>query len=351
MVEISILDSVTYRCDLDRIIKIFKDIDFLQDKAFFITGCNGLICSSVVDILIGLNRLYSLNLKLYLATRNKEKTKARFKTEDDAIIFFDYDANKPFDLDKKIDFYIHGASNATPNLFVSNPVETMMSNIFGLKEILDKAKVNGGRVLFVSSSEIYGKLQSKEPILECEQGFIELLDSHSSYGSSKRASETLCESYRQEYNVDYVIVRPGHIYGPTASQNDLRVSSKLMYDVVNGKDIVLKSKGEQIRSYCYCLDAASAILFALFYGVIGNAYNISNPNSIISIADMAKEFAKSANVEVKFDIPTESEKKAFNPMLNSSLNSDKLLNLGWNPVFSREEGFYHSVKIIKELME
>ena len=344
----NILESKLYLSDLQKAAVL--DFSELKNKNIFVTGCNGLICSSIVDMLLIANKNNSLNLNIYLATRNIEKTKRRFEQfENQSIFYVEYDATKPLSFDEKIDFFIHGASPASPDLFVNNPVDTMLSNFLGLKEILDKAVKCNARTLYVSSSEVYGKVQTSEPILEDACGPIDVLNSRSSYGQSKRAAETLCASYKTQYNADIVIVRPGHIYGPTASRTDNRVSSSFMYDAFDGKDLVLKSKGEQLRSYTYCVDCASAILYVLLKGESGQAYNISNPNSICSIADMAQSFAKYSGVKLRFELPADEEKKAFNPMNNSSLNSLKLEALGWKPCFSKDEGFEHSINILKEL--
>ncbi|MCR4734994.1 MAG: NAD-dependent epimerase/dehydratase family protein [Treponema sp.] len=345
----SLSNSKLYCSDINNILDNYSFFKNLQNKSLFITGCNGLICSAVVDMLLLAEKKYSLNLKIYLATRNIEKTKNRFGIEDNSFVkCIPYDANKPLIFDETVDFYIHGASPASPELFVKNPVDTMLSNILGLKEILDKAK-NNARVLYVSSSEVYGKIQTAEPIPEDACGPIDILNPRSSYGQSKRAAETLCASYKAQFNSDVVIVRPGHIYGPTASRSDNRVSSSFMYDAFDGKDLVLKSKGEQLRSYTNCIDCASAILTVLLKGESGQAYNISNPDSICSIADMAKSFAKYSGVNLRFELPAEEEKKAFNPMNNSSLNSKKLEALGWKPCLTKDEGFEHSIKILKEI--
>lgn len=350
MFEKNLLKSNIYINDIHNVLSQYKDFNKFKNKSFFITGCNGLICSSIVDLLIELNQTEKLNISLYLATRNIEKTKNRFiKYNNNSIHFIEYDANEPLKFDKQVDYYIHGASPASPDLFVSNPVDTIMSNIFGLKEILESSRNYKSRTLYISSSEIYGKVETSEPITETACGPIEILNPRTSYGQSKRAAENLCVSYISQYNSDVVIVRPGHIYGPTASIMDKRVSSLFMYNALNGLDIILKSKGESIRSYTYCLDCASAILMVLLYGNTGEAYNISNPNSICSIKDMAQYFADTANVKLKFEIPDADEKKAFNPMNNSSLNSSKLESLGWKPTFEKKEGFEHSIKILKEL--
>jgi nucleoside-diphosphate-sugar epimerase len=119
--------------------------------------------------------------------------------------------------------------------------------------------------------------------------------------------------------------------------------------VAYGEDITMKSDGKQIRSYCYCLDCASAILKVLLKGEKTHAYNISNPDSIISIHSMAEILASTAGVVLKMELPTDEEKKGFNPMSNSSLDSTELLSLGWKGLFDANRGFSHTVKILREI--
>lgn len=348
----NVLDSSLYLDDLkkctDSLISFSKD---LYGKTFLITGCNGLICSPVVDLLVSMNVECNLHIKVLLATRNIAATKNRFMlSKYGFVIPVCYDATKHFDIDEKVDFIIHGASNAFPKAIGEQPVETLQANLFGTEELIKLAKKNNARFLYISSSEVYGFLDGQmEPIKENQYGFVDILNPRSSYSIGKRAAESLCASYRAEYDSDFVVVRPGHIYGPTASVNDNRVSSQFMFDSASGKNLVLKSKGEQIRSYCYCLDCARAILTVMLIGKSGEAYNISNSSSICSIKEMASFFAKAANVEVVYDLPTESERLNFNPMLNSSLDSSRLESLGFSPLFSIEDGFFHSVNITKEI--
>ena len=112
----------------------------------------------------------------------------------------------------------------------------------------------------------------------------------------------------------------------------------------------MKSDGRQIRSYCYCLDCASAILKVLIDGKNCSAYNISNPAAIVTIREMAQILAGSGNVALKMELPSEAEKQAFNPMSNSSLNSDSLQRLGWKGLFDAERGFSHTVSILRDAL-
>lgn len=348
----TILDSPVYNSDIDKVVKFLTKVKFPCGIRILVTGSTGLICSAVIDLLAELSIKRNLDWTIYVAARNLKKAQARFAKYDNnnIISYFEYDLSKQHSFPKGIDYFIHGAGNAYPALYSQEPVETLVTNLYGLEQILHYSIENKTRVLYISSSEVYGLLQNIAPIKETEYGYIDILNPRSSYSMGKRAAETLCSSYISEYDSDCVIVRPGHIYGPTASKQDNRVSSAFMYSAAQGQNLVLKSKGEQMRSYCYCLDCASAIVYSLFMGKTGEAYNISNRESLCTIKEMAEHFAEAGNVKVEYDLPSEKEKRAFNPMMNSSLNSEKIEALGWNAVFTKEEGFCHSVLICKDLI-
>lgn len=349
----SILNSKTYINDLRYTITRTDIFDCFKDKSIFITGGTGLIGSGVVDLLLMANSMRNLNIRILLAVRNVGKAKSRFLDFPDSnvlsnISYIQYDATKKNNLDFKANYIIHAASNAHPKAFVDRPVDTMISNIDGLKELLDYSRSNNvENVLYVSSSEIYGRNNMMTPFKEDEYGYIDILNPRNAYASSKRASETLCSSYYKQYGVKSTIVRPGHIYGPTAAKNDSRVGSSFAYCAAEGKDIVLKSDGRQLRSYCYVLDCATAILTVLLSGTSAAAYNISNFNSIISIKKLAEMYAEAGNVNLVYDLPTESEKTAFNPMDNSSLDSQKIEELGWRGIFDARTGTSHTVLILR----
>lgn len=337
----NILQSKLYQRDIKKSFTNVLKIEELKNSRILITGATGLVCSAVVDLLVNSD----LNITVYAACRSEKKVVERFEGK---VKFLLYDATKPIKFDVYVDYIIHGASNASPNLYVNEPVETMQANINGIQNLLEYAhKKSVKKVIYVSSSEVYGRKESLEPFEEDQYGFIDLLNPRSSYSIAKRAAETMCISYHAEYGVPFNVVRLGHIYGPSASRSDKRVSSDFAYKVAEGENLVMKSEGKQIRSYCYSLDCASAILSVLTSGVNGEAYNISNKDSIINIREMAEYLAEAGGVELIFDIPTISEVSAFNPMDNSSLDSTKLESLGWKGIYSAQDGLEHTVKILQ----
>ncbi len=347
-------ESQNWLNDIDEILAAYPDFRSLSGKSVLVTGASGLICSAVCDILLRMSETLPEPVTVIAAGRSEEKMRARFSRYADQPYFryLAYDANDTvFAPDLKADFLIHGASNAYPARVIREPVETMLSNFTGMYALLSYARSAGTqRVLYISSSEVYGKKEGNHPYKENEYGYVDLLSPRSSYAVGKRAAETLCASFYDEYGVDAVIIRPGHIYGPTASKADNRVSSAWPYAVARGEDLVMKSDGSQLRSYCHCLDTASAILTALLTGETMHPYNISDPACVISIRDMGELLAKAGGVRLIREEPTELEKKAFNPMSNSSLDGTHLSALGWKALFTPERGFAHTIAVLKELM-
>ncbi len=343
------LQNATYAGDISLAAKQLP-IERLAGKSVLVTGASGLIGSCIVDMLLWCNKNRNADITVYAAGRNGRALQDRFDiAQTDGIFAVQYDATKPIHFDFCADFIIHCASNASPDKYVSEPVDTMMSNIFGMYNILEYAKtVHCQNTVYVSSSEVYGQIASGDPLLETAYGFSDILSVRSSYTSSKRATETLCVGFSKQYDTPVCIVRPGHIYGPTATASDNRVSSAFARDAADGRDLEMKSAGSQIRSYCYCVDCAAAILYVMLRGECGEAYNISNKHSIITIKQMAELLAQAGGVSLHRTVADEEMKKQFNPMDNSSLNSDRLEALGWRGCFNAKDGLYHTVQILRE---
>lgn len=350
----SIYDSKLWIEDLDRVIETLPELSLFNQKKVMITGISGMVCSAVADIFIRYNEAHDGEISIFAAGRSEQKIQSRFAefVNRPYFRFVEYNANREyFDFPVAMDYIIHGASNSSPNMIVKEPVETMTSNIVGLLALLNYADRRGKpKVLYVSSSEVYGKKHGNQPFSEDQYGFVDLLNPRNSYSVAKRAAETLCVSYTDEYGVETVIVRPGHIYGPTASELDRHVSSIWSYAAARAETIVMKSDGSQLRSYCYCADAASAFIKVLINGKNKCAYNISNLVSNISIKQMAEILSKKSGAELRVVIPYDTEKKEFNPMTNSSLEGTSLKQLGWKGCFDPETGFSHTVEIIKEII-
>jgi len=322
---------------------------YFLNKRVFITGASGLIGSAIADTLLAANKLLDSNFSIYLGGRNKDAMEKRYYNyakESVDYTFVSYEAAEELSLDADIDYIIHCASNAHPDKFAEEPVETLMAAIIGTNNVLKFAKEHSAAVLYVSSSEVYGKKEVAEPYGEEEYLYIDILNPRACYPSSKRACETLCASYLKEYDVDVKVVRPGHIYGPCITASDSRANAQFARDVKEHKDIIMKSAGNQLRSYCYVLDCVSAMLSVLLVGKNGDAYNISNSDAIVTIRELAEMHAKLSGQRVVIEDPSSLEKTGYNLMTCSALNSDKLEGLGWRGLYNLERGVRRTLDLI-----
>ncbi|MBR0168990.1 MAG: NAD-dependent epimerase/dehydratase family protein [Synergistaceae bacterium] len=338
--------------DIDAVISSLPELNTLSGKSVLITGAGGLICSTVADVLIRWNESHNSrdHIRVIAAGRNRAKITGRFGefSERDYFTFTEYDAERAEFTGLTADYVIHGAGNAHPSAMSAEPVETMLANLNGINAILKSSGHNVKRVLYISSSEVYGKRAENNtaPFTENDYGYVDILNPRSCYPIAKRAAETLCACYASEYGVDSVIVRPGHVYGASASENDSRVSSAFAYLAARRENIIMKSDGLQLRSWCYSPDCAGAILKVLLSGENSNAYNI--PGEIMTIREMSETLARFGGVKVIREGASENEQKSFNPMNNSSVDGAKLEALGWKNIFDAQTGLSHTVEILRE---
>lgn len=333
--------SESYWEEVHLVVSCIPDIAKLFGKSVLITGATGMICSAVTELLFWLNKESNANIHIILAGRSRERTQQRFYCfkEGKDYLFLEYDATKGNGVDISPDYIIHGASPADPASFIKQPVETMFANLIGLKSLLDTTRENARtRLLYISSSEVYGKKEENRPYHESDYGYVDILNPRACYPSSKRAAETMCAAYHEEYGVDFVVVRPCHVYGPSITATDSRASAQFTRKAKLCEDIVMKSSGKQLRSYCYTLDCASAILTVLLKGCCGEAYNISKSQSTITICELAECIAKTAGVNVIFEQACNQENRSYNMMDYSSLVSSKLEKLGWCGYYDLEKG-------------
>lgn len=326
------------------------DLETIKNKSFLVTGANGLICSYFIDLLIYLNENKNANIKIYALARKLEKTQKRYEycKDKDYLKFVIQDVCEPLELNG-IDYILHGASNATPNLYVEDPVGTMNSNYIGMLNALNCAVKNNSKVVYISSSEIYGEpYGEKDMFTEDMSGYFDILSVRSSYPSSKRAAETLCVSFKEQYGIDVCMVRPAHIYGPTITPSDKRAVADFIHNVLDDKDICMNSDGSAVRSYCYVGDAVVGIFKVFTNGESGAAYNISNNEDIISIKELATLIAELNNRKVIINLNNQN-KKQVSKVKHIMIDNKKLRDLGWENKIDIKEGITKTVNILKEM--
>ena len=349
-----LLNNKLYLDDIKKLCDEKLDFEKLKNSSILITGAGGLIGSFVVDVLMYLNKYKNLNCQVY-AMGYSDKGKERFDEYLDNPIFnyIRHDVNNELRFKHHVDYIVHLASNTHPILYATHPISTITTNVIGTKNLLDYAANCGcKRFVFASSNEIYGENRGDVELFDEEYcGYINSNTLRAGYSESKRCGESLCQAYIEEKNLDAVIARFTRTYGPTLLKDDSKALSQFLNRALNNEDIILKSDGKQYYSYTYVYDAAYGLFTVLLNGVCGEAYNISNASSDITLRDLANIVASYVGRKVIFEMPSETEKKGFSKVTKARLDNAKIQKIGYIPKYNIKDGIERTIDILKKINE
>lgn len=324
--------------DIREFAQSFKLQEDLVGARFLITGATGLIGSTLVHCLLALNK----GIEITCPVRSLNKAKAIFREEADKIQLIECDlmeylsSLKP---DDRFQYIVHCASPTAGSYMTEHPVETFELAVESTRMLLDysrKADMKG--MVYVSSLEYYGQNDNDNVITEDFQGYVDAASARSSYPMGKRAAEYLCTAYALEYGVPAKIARLTQTFGAGVAPDDNRVFAQFARSVMAGTDIVLHTTGESAKPYCYTTDCISAILYILLKGQKGEAYNVANDKTYISIRDMAEFLRGSFNHNIKVVVESHPE-MGYAPVTKLHLSAEKLKALGWEPKYDLKEMF------------
>lgn len=335
-------------------LRSISSLEFLRGKTLLISGASGMLGSLLTDAIMLWNKDKPSQEKCHIIglVRNREKAEVRFAPWLDIKEFncFQHDICEPLpELDRVPDYWIHAASTTHPVAYSTEPVNTIMSNVLGTKNMLDKVSELGGRFLMLSSVEVYGEDRGDaERFTEDDCGYINCNTLRAGYPEAKRVSEAMCQAYIAQHRVDAVMIRLPRCYGPTMQMTDSKAIAQFIKKAVQGEDIVLKSEGKQMYSYAHAADAVSGMLWVLLSGDTGEAYNLADEESDISLKDLAQIAADCAGRKVVFDLPDEIERRGFSKAQKALLDAERLKMLGWRPGYSIQSGVAETIKILRE---
>lgn len=308
-------------------------VDELKNSSIMITGASGMIGTVLSLNLIELNDELQLGLRLLLMVRNENKLNRSLEkyVKSGNIKIIIGDVTDWQGTDEKADYIIHAASITVSKAMVEKPVEVIMTNVNGTKNILDYAKNIGAKsVVYLSSMEAYGFTENEVLLDENNMQYLNPLALRSSYPESKRMAENLCAAYLSEYDVPVKIIRLAQTFGNGVKENDTRVFAEFARCAKSGKDIVLMTDGSSKRMYLDTYDAATAIITVMLKGEKGVAYNAANKDTYCSIAEMAQMVAnKIADNKIKVCFKSDCDNSHFSPTHKFFLDTSKIENLGW----------------------
>ncbi|MBN2419859.1 MAG: NAD-dependent epimerase/dehydratase family protein [Deltaproteobacteria bacterium] len=332
--------------DIENIAKSELPWEKLQNSSVLVTGASGLIGNLILLSLSTAARVHNLNLSLYGTIHHSKPKPVHF------VEYISQDIRQPIEFNKTLDYIIHCAAVTNSTDMIKYPVENLKTSVLGTENILSLAKNKSCKsIVYLSSMEVYGVIPYSENLVTEDQlGFINLFNPRSCYPEGKRLCEMLCYAYWHEYKVPVKIARLSQTFGPGVSPNDKRVFMQFAQSVIDKNDIVLHTDGYSYGNYCYTSDTARAILLLLLEGHNGEAYNICNEDSTMTIKDMADLVANKIagnSISVAKNI-TSNNITGYAPKSGLRLSSQKLRLLGWTPEYNLEDAYR---RMLSELIE
>ena len=266
------------------------------------------------------------NIKEFLTNKNfyfinKDITTGLTKLVDDG------------ELPNEIYCIYHLACIASPPSYKKYALETLSTSFDGTRNVLELAKLTNAKVLFSSTSEVYGD-PLVHPQYEEYYGNVNTLGERSCYDEGKRVAETLIYEYKRAYNLDVKIVRIFNTYGPYMDINDGRVITNFIKQINRKEPLIIYGDGSQTRSFCYVDDLINGLLLLMESKEQG-PINIGNPYCEFTLNNLVEEFQKIVNnsLQIKYIQSTQNDPKQRKPDISKA---KKLLN--WNPSIQLEEG-------------
>ena len=231
-----------------------------------------------------------------------------------------------------VEIAYHFASPASPEKYMALAMNTLEVNTSGTLAMLQFSLRTGARLIFASTSEIYGD-PLVSPQSEDYWGNVNPIGPRSVYDEAKRFGETLVSFFQREKTVDAGIIRIFNTFGPKMDPYDGRVVSTFIRQALKSEPFTIFGDGTQTRSFCYIDDLVSGIM-AMGKSNHPGPINLGNPreNTLLELANIVNEVIGGTG-EIKYLPLPEDDPKQRNPDITKARTV-----LSWEPKTSLETG-------------
>ena len=304
-----------------------------------ITGGAGFIGSHLVDNLMKKGeRVICLDNFISGAEKNISKWLRNPNFE-----LINHDIVNPIDIE--VDRIWHLACPASPIQYQIDPIKTTRTNFLGTYNMLELARLNKGKILLASTSEVYGDPQ-EHPQKETYKGSVNSIGPRSCYVEGKRIAESLCLDYFRIHSTQVRIARIFNAYGPRMNSNDGRVISNFICQALNNKPLTIYGSGSQTRSFCFVSEIVDGLVL-LMNSEYNKPVNLGNDSEEVSILELAKLITKKVNPYLqlhKCSLPNEDPMKR-RPVIDLA---KQILN--WQPSINIDDGLNKTINYFKQLI-
>ncbi len=233
------------------------------------------------------------------------------------------------------------ACPASPHQYQRTPVETTLTSVVGVWQLLTLAERTGARVLQASSSEVYGD-PHEHPQAESYRGNVNPIGPRACYDEGKRCAETLCFAYHLQRDVAVRVGRIFNTYGPRLAHGDGRVVSNFIIQALRGEPLTVYGTGHQTRSFCYVDDTVEA-LCRLMQGEVEGPLNIGNPIEH-TVLELAQTILRLTGSRSRIDfrpLPADDPHRRCPDITRTRRHLD------WEPRVSLEDGLSATIDFMR----
>jgi len=258
-----------------------------EDQTILVTGGAGFLGSWICEVLARQgSRVICLD---NFSSGRRENVEHLEGLESFRLV--EHDISTPIFFDEHIDLVLHLASRASPLEFSRFPIQILKANTLGTWVALGIAKKHGARLVYASSSEVYGNPDPRFiPTPETYYGNVNPVGVRSCYDEAKRAAEAFVTAYKVQHGLDTRIVRIHNTYGPRMRAGDIygRVVTRFIDQALRGVPLTVFGDGHQTRSFTYVSDMVAGMLkVAYFPDLSSEIFNLGSGREV-EIIELAK---------------------------------------------------------------
>ena len=253
------------------------------------------------------------------------------------------DADTVFKAAQGCDYIYHLAAILGVDIVADNPTETMEVEVVGMKNVGDAALVNKAKIIYASTSGIYGHNAIEQSVTEDI-----MVDPRTSYAMAKRYNELYLAALHEEKGLDCIALRYFNVYGP---RQDTRMVTPLFIEqALAGKPLTVFGTGEQTRDFTHIDDTVKATILAGENVTGFQIFNVANEKEE-TIYNLAKKIKVATNSDSEIKLIDAPKKRYDYEVGRRYGNSDKLYSfVGYKPSTDLEEGLAKLVALKKQEM-
>lgn len=321
------------------------EISNVQSSHFVITGASGMLGKAIVRMIY--EQMASLEkaatFEFFLRKGTPNPFSNIIPEANIRVVEIGTNAWRPREKEFNL---LHFASPASPTKY-SSMEDLVFVNVGLMKNIVENG--HPSLILLASTGEVYAKSKN-EPLSETSKLKPSSFTNRGWYPSAKILAETWLRENSEDFGFDYIVSRIFHTFGPGLRPDDGRSFADFLWAAARSEKILLRSTGDQVRSFAYLQDTVEAILLALDLGENTHSYNVGSEKPMM-IREFAQKISVISGSEIIYNSQSHFPDPEYTPSPNDYLVPDlsKIRKLGWTPKISLEEGITRTIKAFRSV--